>query len=150
MIIGFGILKTPKVGQFLCDSLAPPGTGAPDWLVNMGSCAVYVEVTSRANEESTSTGTVSTPGTVNKGYAHLAFQGDPGNAVTAQCVVEAALALLLDHAKLPPNSLDGFGTPAELLGPALIQRFRQTTIRPVKLTTTAKIGVPKNERNIYL
>lgn len=141
IVLGLGILKIPKVGQFLCDHLAPPGSGAPDWLVNLGSCATYVEVTAT---------NASGDGTVNRGYAHLAFQGDPGNAVTAQCVSESALALLLDQESLPPKSIDGFGTPAELLGPALIKRFRNTIVRPIKLHTTAKIGVPKNDVKVYL
>jgi len=142
MLVCLGILKIPIVGKFLCDYLAPPGSGAPDWLVDLGSCATYVEVIS--SDSSTKNGTV------NRGYAHLSFLGDPGNAVTAQCVCESALALLLDEKNLPPNSLDGFGTPAELLGDALLNRFRKTSIRPVKLHTTAKIGVPKNDTKVYL
>ena len=134
LALGLGILKIPLVGKFLCDRLAPPGSGAPDWLVNLGSCAVYVEVTAAPH----------------KGYAHMEFTGDPGNAVTAQCVVESALTLWLNQDTLPPKSLDGFGTPAELLGTALLKRLQHTTVRPVKLTTTARPNVPPNERKVYL
>ena len=143
-----GILKIPMVGKFLCDRLAPPGSGAPDWLVNMGSCGVYVEVSTapRRTDGGNTAGVV----VVDKGYAHLDFAGDPGNAVTAQCVVESALTLWLDQDSLPPKSLDGFGTPAELLGSALLKRLQKSTVRPVNLTTNAKLGVPPNEMKVYL
>ena len=146
LALGLGILKIPLVGKFLCDRLAPPGSGAPDWLVNLGSCAVYVEVTGMPPNDNDN----EPSGGVHKGYAHMEFTGDPGNAVTAQCVVESALTLWLNQDTLPPKSLDGFGTPAELLGTALLKRLQHTTVRPVKLTTTARLNVPPNERKVYL
>lgn len=134
------IFRLPKVGKAIVDYLAPPGTGAPDWTVRMGSCSVYTVVTAPTSSDDN----------VNRGYAHISFEGDPGNAVTAQCVCESALALLLERDSLPPKSIDGFGTPAELLGPALLKRFRNAKVRPVQIHTTANLGVAKNEMKVYL
>ena len=132
MLAGAALLRLPKVGKRLFELLAPPGSGAPDWLVNMGTCSVYAVVTAPH-----ASGKL-----VDRGYAYLSFQGDPGNAVTAQCVCEAALTLLLDREKLPPKSIDGFGTPSELLGSALLERY--TTIK-----VTTRLGTDKNETTIF-
>jgi hypothetical protein len=142
-LAALGLFKVPKVGKAVAQLLAPPGSGAPDWLVKMGSCAVYAVVTAPCDDGSSN-------GTVDRGYAYLAFEGDPGNAVTAQCVCESALALLLERESLPPKSVDGFGTPAELLGPTLLKRFQKTMVRPVTLKTTAKLGTSRNEMKLYL
>lgn len=141
ILLSMAILKTPFLGKFLCDYFAPPGSGAPDWMVDIGSCATYVEVSTSPDPQT---------GTIHRGYAHLAFQGDPGNAATAQCVCESALALLLNREDLPPNSLDGFGTPAEILGAALLKRFQNAKARPVTVSTFARKGVSKNEMKLYL
>ncbi len=139
MLVAAAFFRLPKVGKALANVMAPPGSGAPDWLVNIGNCAVYAVATAPH----------SSGAMVNRGYAFLSFQGDPGNAVTAQCVCESALALLLEQGDLPPRSLDGFGTPAELLGSALLKRFRQTSIRPITIRTAAKLGTDKNEMRVY-
>jgi short subunit dehydrogenase-like uncharacterized protein len=65
---------------------------------------------------------------------------DPGNYVTAQCVCEAALALVFNKGELPPRSEDGFGTPAELLGFALIRRLKESPVRPVILETLVRLN----------
>jgi short subunit dehydrogenase-like uncharacterized protein len=65
---------------------------------------------------------------------------DPGNYVTAQCVCEAALALVFNKGELPPRSEDGFGTPAELLGFALIRRLKESPVRPVILETHVRLN----------
>jgi len=136
------IFRLPKVGKTIVDYLTPPGSGAPDWMVEIGNCSVYAVATAPASSDD--------KGVVDRGYAYLAFEQDPGNAVTAQCVCESALALLLERDSLPPKSVDGFGTPSELLGSALLKRFRNTKIRPVKVYTTANLGVAKNEMKVYL
>ena len=83
----------------------------------------------------------------------LQFDGDPGNWTMAQCVSEAALALVLDRKDLPPrgNSTkhDGFGTPAELLGSALLKRLTNTKIRPAQCVTHVRKHVPQHEWRMY-
>jgi hypothetical protein len=139
MLAVAGLFRVPKLGKRLAQFLAPPGSGAPDWLVNLGSCSVYAVVTARQ----------ASGNLVDRGYAYLSFQGDPGNAVTAQCVCEAALTLLLDRDKLPPKSIDGFGTPSELLGSALLERFQKCSIRPITIKLTTRLGTDKNETTIF-
>jgi hypothetical protein len=148
VMAGLALVKLPKVGKAIAQFLAPPGSGAPDWLVKMGSCAVYAVVTAAPRDDGG--GSNSSSDVVDRGYAYLAFEGDPGNAVTAQCVCESALALLVDRESLPPRSVDGFGTPAELLGPALLKRFQKAAVRPITLKTTAKLGTSKKEMKLYL
>lgn len=139
MLMAAALFRLPKIGKALAQILAPPGSGAPDWLVKVGSCSVYAVVTAPHTSENL----------VNRGHAFLSFHGDPGNAVTAQCVCESALTLLLDRDNLPPRSLDGFGTPAELLGPALMKRFQETKVRPITIKTTVKLGSALNDTKTY-
>lgn len=110
-------------------------------LCDIGSNAVYAVATAKSE-----TG----DGTVNRGYAYLSFQGDAGNLVTAQCVSEAALALVFDREALPTRSEDGFGTPAELLGGCLLKRIRETKVRPVEMNVTVRTGAPRNELTTYM
>ena len=110
---------------------------------------------------------------VSKANCFLRFKGDPGNWITAQCVCEAALCLLLkeDENKtssdatsssarsgsggfgkrncLPPNSDDGFGSPAEILGDALLHRLVNNKIRPVQCTTNVRMETDKMEWSIF-
>lgn len=119
-----GVLRLPVIGKKVAD-LVPPGSGVPDSIVYMGSNSTYCKVQS---------------GNTHVAYSYLKFQGDAGNAVTAQCVSEAALTLVFDKDKLPARSEDGFGTPAEMLGEALLQRFQATKVRPVTVQTS--VGTP--------
>lgn len=118
-----GALKLPVIGKKLAD-LVPPGSGVPDSLVYMGSNSTYCKV--QGTEGDTS----------HTAYCLLKFQGDAGNATTAQCVAEAALTLVFNRDQLPKRSEDGFGTPAEILGDALLQRFKSTKVRPVSVKTS--------------
>jgi short subunit dehydrogenase-like uncharacterized protein len=135
LLVVASILMTPFVGKFLADMLAPPGSGAPDQACKSGFAHVYSEVASAPNHE----------GIVDKSNCCIKFEGDPGNWVTAQCVCESALALILDKEKLPPRSLDGFGTPAELLGTVLLGRLQSTSVRPVKVSVAVRQNVPWHE-----
>ncbi|KAG7360215.1 saccharopine dehydrogenase [Nitzschia inconspicua] len=123
-----GILRLPVIGKKVAD-LAPPGSGVPDSIVYMGSNSTYCKV------HSTHEG-----GKEEVAYSYLKFEGDAGNAVTAQCVSEAALTLVFNRDDLPMRSEDGFGTPAEILGDALLRRFRAAKVRPVVVKTS--IGAP--------
>ena len=67
-----------------------------------------------------------------KASCSMTFTGDATCWITAQCVCEAALCLLLDDKRLPPKSTDGFGTPAQLLGGCLWTRLTTNPIRPVR------------------
>lgn len=69
---------------------------------------------------------------------------DPANYATAQCVCEAALALVFNRTELPPRSEDGFGTPAELLGFALIRRLKESPVRPVVLETHVRLNASQD------
>jgi len=53
---------------------------------------------------------------------HLAAQGDPGYAATAEMLGESALCLVLDRERLPDRA--GVLTPATALGTALADRLR--------------------------
>jgi hypothetical protein len=117
-LILVGMLRLPVVGKMIAD-LAPPGSGVPDAFVYMGSNSTYCKIHGKIGDEP------------HAAYCLLKFQGDAGNAVTAQCVSEAALTLVFNRSALPGRSLDGFGTPAEMLGDALLHRFRSTKVRPV-------------------
>lgn len=120
-------LKLPVVGQKLLDSVLPPGAGTPDWINEMGYSDVYCEVLSVSDDKS--------KGLVDRGTCRLMFEGDPGNLCTAQCVSEAALTLVHGRNDLPPNSEDGFGTPAQLLGDALLSRLLKSRVRKVSMET---------------
>ena len=123
-------LKIPVVGQKLVDLVVPPGTGTPDWVNEMGYSDVYAEALSP------SAGEPANKNLVDRGTCRLRFEGDPGNLVTAQCVSEAALALVHNREELPSNSEDGFGTPAQLLGDTLISRLVNSDVRKVTMETT--------------
>jgi len=127
-------LKIPIVGQKLLDYVLPPGAGTPDWINEMGYSDVYCEVLSVSNDKS--------KGLVDRGTCRLSFEGDPGNLCTAQCVGEAALTLVYGRDDLPQNSEDGFGTPAQLLGDALLSRLIKSRVRKVSM----KIKVIENDR----
>mmetsp|Transcript_3617 Transcript_3617/g.7879 ORF Transcript_3617/g.7879 Transcript_3617/m.7879 type:complete len:608 (+) Transcript_3617:122-1945(+) len=123
-------LKIPVVGQKLVDLVVPPGTGTPDWVNEMGYSDVYAEALSP------SAGEPADKNLVDRGTCRLRFEGDPGNLVTAQCVSEAALALVHNREELPSNSEDGFGTPAQLLGDTLLSRLVSSDVRKVTMETT--------------
>ena len=134
------ILMTPYIGKFLADWLAPPGSGSPDNWCQAGFAHVYAEVSTKPDNRLV----------VDKATCSINFEGDPGNWVTAQCVCESALALVLDKGKLPPRSKDGFGTPAELLGTVLLNRLQTTSVRPVKVKTHVRKDVPQHETIVNL
>lgn len=139
MLVGIGIFFLPYIGKKLAMILAPPGTGAPDWMVERGSNSVYAVAMAPAGD-----------GTVHRGSAYLRFEGDAGNAVTAQCVVESALTLLLNREDLPPRSIDGFGSPAELLGKALLKRFQTNAVRQVRIVTDAKLEASQKDSGSFV
>jgi short subunit dehydrogenase-like uncharacterized protein len=70
--------------------------------------------------------------------------------VTAQCVGEAALSLVHNRSELPARSEDGFGTPAELLGPVLLKRLQESKVRAVKVVKTERRNAPKHETQVYV
>jgi short subunit dehydrogenase-like uncharacterized protein len=105
----------------------------PDELCKLGSNSVYCKVEGiDANSGAQNRGG-SDNHKVYTAYSYFTYQGDAGNYVTAQCVAEAALVLVLNRDELPNRSDDGFGTPAELLGAPLLKRFAHTTVRPVTI-----------------
>lgn len=118
-----GVLRLPVIGTKVA-SLMPAGSGVPDSLVYMGSNSTYCKVDGIDGDAS------------HTAYAFLKYDGDAGNATTAQCVAESALALVFNRERLPKRSEDGFGTPAEILGNALLQRFQSTKVRPVTVKTS--------------
>lgn len=146
MWCSIALLLIPYVGKKVMDILMPPGRGAPDWMVNLGSNSVYVVVTRSKTKDQVD----DDRDLVDRGYAHITFQGDAGNAVTAQCVCESALALVFNKDSLPERSEDGFGTPAQLLGPVLMKRFHETKVRPVSIVTSSRKGTLRSERQVYL
>ncbi|GAX13196.1 hypothetical protein FisN_17Hh127 [Fistulifera solaris] len=119
------VLWMPYLGTYLVQRLAPPGTGMTEEQCRMGFAKVYAEVSTAADPVTN---------VQDRANVMLEFQGDPGNWVTAQCVAESALALLLDKEKLPPKSEDGFGTPAQLLGHVLLYRLQHSSVRPVQIS----------------
>jgi short subunit dehydrogenase-like uncharacterized protein len=140
LLVVAAILMTPYIGKFLADWLAPPGSGAPDYACKAGFAHVYSEVSTKPDAR----------GLVDKANCSINFEGDPGNWVTAQCVCESALALILDKSKLPPRSKDGFGTPAELMGSVLLNRLQTTSVRPVKVKTHVRKDVPQHETVVFI
>ena len=137
-LLGLVILKIPILGNWLLNRLAPPGSGVSDELCRVGFAEVYAEVSSPPKPD----------GTVDRANTFLKFKGDPGNLVTAQCVGEAAWCLL-DDGKLPPNSADGFGTPAQLLGPCLMERLMKTKIRPLTFESDVRLSTSKVEWRMF-
>ena len=119
-----GVLQIPVIGKMLASTLIPAGTGVPDSLVYMGSNSTYCKIDGKDGD------------TAHTSYGFLKFQGDAGNATTAQCVAESALTLVFDRDRLPKRSDDGFGTPAEMLGEALLHRFQSAKARPVTVETS--------------
>lgn len=133
------LLRLPVIGPRLVSAVAPPGSGPPEAVCKAGVTEVYAEVCTRPD----------TSGRVDKANCYVAFEGDPGNYVTAQCVCEAALALIFDRDKLPPKSEDGFGTPAELLGEIYLERLIENEIRPVEFQTDIRHAALKHEWRMY-
>ena len=140
ILLGVALAKAPFLGKFLLNLIAPAGSGVPDSLCRLGVNGVYAVASTKLDEETA---------TVDRGYAFLSFQGDAGNSVTAQCVAEAALALVFDRYRLPDRTEDGFGTPAELLGMVLLERFQSCKTRPVQVQTYARCRVDKYEMQVY-
>lgn len=138
------VLSLPVIGPWAVNTFFPLGSGMSDESCQAGFAHVYAEV-----ESSIPDGKGGQRTKVNKANCFLKFEGDPANWVTAQCVSEAALCLLLDRAKLPPKSEDGFGSPAEILGQPLLQRLTTSKIRPVQYTVNVRIATDKREWCIF-
>jgi len=143
MGICFILVKMPVVGDFLLKTFAPPGTGASDTMCEKGYAQVYAEVKAPLPDEGDEK-------RVACANCYMTFQGDPGNWVTAQCVVESALSLILNRKELPPRSKDGFGTPAELLGAVLLRRLQDTKVRPVTVKTHVRLNEKDHEDKVYM
>jgi len=139
MLCGILLAKLPWIGKAAINLVAPAGSGMPDFLCELSNNSLYAIVSTK---ESTN------DGTVDRAYVSLSFQGDAGNMVTAQCVSEAALTLLWNRDTIPPKSVDGFGSPAEILGAALWQRFREAKVRPIFQKTVVRTRVAKRELQI--
>lgn len=135
------IVMLPVVGDLLLKWFAPPGTGASDAMCKSGYAQVYSEVKAPIPNQK---------GRVACANAFLEFEGDPGNWVTAQCVTESALALVFSRKELPTRSKDGFGTPAELLGPVLLKRLQESKVRPLKVKTNVRANERDHEYKVYL
>ena len=145
LILGFFILRLPLLGSWLAHTIFPLGSGMSDESCQNGFVEMYTEV-----ESSTDSSCGGRPtNKVNKANCFLKFKGDPGNWVTAQCVSEAALCLLLDQESLPPKSEDGFGSPTEILGGTLVKRLTNTKIRPVECTTHVRLDTDKREWTMF-
>ena len=138
--MGSLIIKLPVIGDFLLKIFLPPGTGASDKMCEDGFAEVYAEVKAPLEGKE---------GRVACANCSMKFQGDPGNWVTAQTVVESALSLVLQRKELPPRSKDGFGTPAELLGPVLLKRLTDTKVRPVTVKTHVRMDERDHEYKIF-
>jgi short subunit dehydrogenase-like uncharacterized protein len=128
ILFGFIVLKLPLLASFLAHRFAPPGSGMTDQACKKGKTEVYALVESIPDSD----------GSTDRADCHIKFEGDPGNWATAQCVAESALCLVLSKEKLPARSDDGFGTPAELLGRALLERLQASTVRPVMIQTRVR------------
>jgi short subunit dehydrogenase-like uncharacterized protein len=137
------VLRAPWIGKKLATIIAPAGSGPPDRFCEMGSNGVYAMVTAKPEYEDSE-------GKVDRAYAYISMKGDAGNLVTAQCVSESALALVLNRAELPERSEDGFGTPAELLGKPLLKRLKENKVRPVEVSVVVRKGTHKTEMKIYI
>eukprot|EP00527_Entomoneis_sp_CCMP2396_P002970 CAMPEP_0198152480 /NCGR_PEP_ID=MMETSP1443-20131203/59990_1 /TAXON_ID=186043 /ORGANISM="Entomoneis sp., Strain CCMP2396" /LENGTH=172 /DNA_ID=CAMNT_0043818519 /DNA_START=153 /DNA_END=668 /DNA_ORIENTATION=+ len=128
IVLGLAASRLPGIGKWIANSFSPVGTGMSDADCQNGFVEVYAEVESPPDNA----------GKVDKANCFLKFKGDACNWVTAQCVCEAALCLLLDRDSLPPKSVDGFGSPAEILGGSLLKRLMRSKVRQVQCTTNAR------------
>jgi short subunit dehydrogenase-like uncharacterized protein len=140
MLVVFLILKLPVIGQAIIDRLLPPGTGSSDQMCRAGFAEVYAEVIGPVDAKT---------GRVDKANCFIAFEGDPGNWVTAQCISESALALVLNRDELPSRSEDGFGTPVELLGGVLLKRLKETKVRPIVVQTSVRLKTVRHEWSMF-
>ena len=137
-----GLFKIPVLGKKFLDWVAPPGSGVPDWACNIGYHEMYATVTA--------TPEAGTPDHLcNRAYTFMNFTGDPGNLITAQCVCESALSLVLNRKDLPERSEDGFGTPSEILGQVLLKRLKETKVRPIEFRTIVRKNTPRKEIRLY-
>ena len=135
------VIKLPVIGDLILKFLAPPGTGASDAMCRNGYAQVYAEAKAPLPNFKDQ---------VSCANVFMEFEGDPGNFVTAQCVVESALSLVLNRKELPTRSKDGFGTPAELLGPVLLGRLTSSSVRPVKIKTNVRARERDHEYKVYM
>lgn len=134
-------LRLPVIGPLVLKLVGDAGTGPSDGLCAGGHAEVYAQVQGPVNPKT---------GKVDRANCFLKFKGDPGNWVTAQCVSEAALTLLLAAEEdLPPRSKDGFGTPAELLGNALLQRLRNSPVRKVDFASSVRKATSQTEFRMF-
>lgn len=141
ILLGVFILRLPFIGPLALRLMGGAGSGPSDSMCAGGKAEVYAEVRGPVHA-----GT----GKVDKANCFLKFKGDPGNMVTAQCVSEAALTLLLEEEEdLPKRSKDGFGTPAELLGAALLRRLRTSPVRPVQVVTHVRKKTTQSEWKMF-
>ena len=145
LFLGMGMFMIPILGKKLADLLLPPGSGVPDSFLDSCYADVYAQVTATKDSSENASNEF-----VDRATCCISFQGDPGNLVTAQCVCEAALCLVYNRNELPPRSEDGFGTPAELLGPVLLKRLEESTVRPVKVVTQVHLQSPPHETRVYM
>ena len=154
LLIGVAIFKFPflRIGELLLDTFVPLGSGPSDFVLSkLHGNSVYAMVTAASNSEEGNDNNRK-DGVVDRAYCYMEFVGDAGNWVTAQCVCEAALALIYNRDDLPPRSEDGFGTPAELLGPALVKRFRdsKSLVRPITISCCVRTNTPKYDMKTYI
>lgn len=152
--VGIVIFRFPvfRLGERLLDMFVPLGSGPSDFVCSkLHGNTVYAMVTA-ATKSGDENRNSRDDGLVDRGYCYLEFEGDAGNWVTAQCVCEAALALIYNRDDLPQRSEDGFGTPAELLGPALVKRFKDSgsLVRPITISCHVRTGTPKHDMKTYI
>ena len=141
LLVSIMLLRLPLIGPILLDFLGGAGTGSSDAMCSAGHAEIYAQVDGPINKAT---------GKVDRANCFLKFKGDPGNWVTAQCISEAALTLLLvDEKVLPPRSQDGFGTPAELLGSALLKRLRISPVRKVEYATSVRKQTSRTEWRMF-
>ena len=138
------IIKLPFLGPMVCHAIFPVGSGMSDEACQDGYVEIYAEVQSKPVAIA-----AAAMDKVNKGNSFLKFKGDPANWVTSQCVSEAALCLLLDREQLPPRSVDGFGSPVEILGGTLLKRLTESKVRPVEYSTNVRIATEKREWTMF-
>jgi short subunit dehydrogenase-like uncharacterized protein len=141
------LIRLPLFGDIVLKFIIPPGSGLSDDLCKRGYAEVYAEVKAPFKHPETKERVHDRVSCAN---SFIQFEGDPGNSITAQCVVESALSLVLNRKELPPNSKDGFGTPAELLGPVLLNRLKNSKVRPVKVKTNVRKNVLVHEFEVYM
>lgn len=61
-----------------------------------------------------------------RALGEVSYPGDAGNRATVLMLCESALALALDHERLPPGG--GLLTPSTAMGPVLLERLRQAGV----------------------